>query len=256
MDPVLFLDKVSLQYDGLVVLDGIDLVVNRGDFVGIIGPNGAGKTSLLRLALGLQSPTSGTVHLFGTPLSQFRQRYRIAYLSQRATHFDPRFPITVEEVVGMGRTPRLPLFGRFRTRDREAVERALQRVGLIHKRKALVGNLSGGEQQRTLIARALTGEPDLMALDEPTTAVDVAETERFYDLLQELNQGLGLTIILVSHDIATVTDRANVLACLNKRLFFHGAPASLLQSERFPQLLRELYGGHARFLIHDHRGGL
>lgn len=254
MDPVLFLEKVTLRYDDLVVLDGIDLLVNRGDFVGIIGPNGAGKTSLVRLALGLKAPTSGTVHLFGTPLSRFRQWHRIAYLSQRATHFDPRFPVTVEEVVGMGRTPRLPLFGRFRTRDREAVKGALQRVGLTHKQKALVGSLSGGEQQRAFIARALAGEPDLMVLDEPTTAVDVAETERFYDLLQELNQGMGLTIILVSHDIATVTDRVNVLACLNKRLFFHGDPASLVQSDRFPQLLQELYGRHARFLIHDHRG--
>ena len=247
--PILELRDIRFGYDRGVVLDGVSLAVVRGYFLGIVGPNGGGKSTLLRIALGLLQPDSGSVALFGQPISRFREWYRIGYVPQKATSFDVRFPATVAEVIAMGRVPRVGLFRRLGQDDRREVERALHIVGMEEHWRTPVGQLSGGQQQRVFIARALAGEPELLVLDEPTVGIDVEAEERFYELLRTLNQELGLTLVLVSHDVGVVAQEVNELACLNRHLVFHGPPEDFLVQ---PELLTALYGRRVHSLHHGH----
>ncbi|MDR5682764.1 MAG: metal ABC transporter ATP-binding protein [Armatimonadota bacterium] len=245
--PVAELEHVCFDYGTERVLDHVNLVVRRGDFLGIIGPNGSGKTTLLRVMLGLLRPCCGHVRLFGQDIREFRDWHRIGYVPQKAVAFESRFPASVFEVVVSGRTGRVGLGRRFGPADYEAAERALETVGMAAHRDRLVGRLSGGEQQRVFIARALASEPDLLVLDEPTVGVDVEAQERFYGLLRHLNRDLGTTLVLVSHDIGVVAQEVTQLACLNRSLFFHGSPEEALRSGALEQLYR------AQSLVVAHR---
>ncbi|AFK21407.1 metal ABC transporter ATP-binding protein (plasmid) [Haloferax mediterranei ATCC 33500] len=243
---VISLDDVAFSYGDVPVIDGISLDVEQGEFLGLVGPNGSGKSTLLTLLLGLQRPDRGEVRLFGEPAHQFADGERIAYVAQDVTKTARDMPITVREVVRMGRYPR-NLFGRFSDADHEAVETALDRVDIVDLADRRVGSLSGGQRQRVFVARALAAETDLLALDEPTVALDAESRESFYDLLRDLNEQ-GMTIVLVEHDISVVTARASRIACLNKRLYFHGSPDDFAESDA----LAAAYGANQRVLDHDH----
>jgi zinc transport system ATP-binding protein len=219
---VVTLDEVGFRYNGEPVLDRVSLDIKMGDFLGVIGPNGSGKTTLLRVMLGLLKPQNGTVYLFGQKLSQFRQWEKVGYVPQRPEYRTFRFPITVEEIVGMGRVRRSSLFFGFGRDDKQAVDEALEVVGMNEYRHRLINNLSGGQQQRVFIARALASKPSLLILDEPTVGVDVEMQERFYELLRHLNQRRNLTIVLVSHDLDVVRREVKTLASINRRLMYYG----------------------------------
>ncbi|ELZ97962.1 ABC-type transport system ATP-binding protein [Haloferax mucosum ATCC BAA-1512] len=240
------LDDVAFSYGDIPVIDGISLDVAQGEFLGLVGPNGSGKSTLLSLMLGLQRPDHGEVQLFGESAHQFSDGERIAYVAQDVTKTARDMPITVREVVRMGRYPR-SLFGRFSDADHEAVETALDRVAIADLADRRVGSLSGGQRQRVFVARALAAEADLLALDEPTVALDAASRESFYDLLGDLNEA-GMTIVLVEHDIGVVTTRASRIACLNKQLYFHGRADEFADSDA----LAAAYGANQRVLAHDH----
>ncbi|MFC7205436.1 metal ABC transporter ATP-binding protein [Haloferax namakaokahaiae] len=240
------LREVTFSYGDTPVIEGVSLDVEEGEFLGLVGPNGSGKSTLLRLLLGLQRPDSGEVRLFGEHAHAFADGERIAYLAQDVTDTARDMPITVREVVRMGRYPR-NLFGRFTRADRRAVGTALDRVGVAHLSDRRIGSLSGGQRQRVFVARALAAEADLLALDEPTVALDSESRDSFYDLLADLNER-GLTIILVEHDIGLVTARASRIACLNKRLFFHGETDEFAESDA----LDDAYGANYRLLDHTH----
>ena len=247
-DPVVSLRGVSLERDDVEVLQSIDLVVNRGDALGIIGPNGGGKTSLLRVMLGLERPTSGEVRLFGQPVAAFREWDRLAYVAQQATHFDPFFPASVVEVVLLGRVPRRGLFRWFSDEDRAAAAWAMEVCGLQGYERRRVGRLSGGEKQRVFMAKALAAKPELLVLDEPTTGVDRESQRRFYDIIRQMNTEHGITIVLVSHDLGVVSAHLHRVACLNRTLFFDGDPNTV----DIDVILKQLYGGEARALAHAH----
>lgn len=247
MSVLVELESVSLRSDGEVILDRINLGVERGDFLGIIGPNGAGKTTLLRVILGLETPSSGSVRLFGEPVEAFRGWGRLGYLPQRVA-LDPRFPATVAEVVASGLTARTGLFRWPGPDAARAVEEALYLAGMTPHRERLVGRLSVGQQQRTLIARALVTRPELLLLDEPTGGIDPEAQEQFYDLLQTLNRSHGVTLVLVTHDIGVVGSAVRKLACLNRRLVFHGEPKEFLSDAA----LSSLYGAPVHLLSHRH----
>ncbi len=236
-EPVVELHHVCVDRDGERVLDDVHLVVRRGDFLGIIGPNGAGKTTLLRVMLGLVRPTCGHVRLFGEDLRSFRGWHRVGYVPQGSVPYNPRFPATVLEVVLSGRAGRAGLGRRFTAADEAAALRALSTVGMEAYRDRLLSRLSAGQQQRVLIARALAAEPELLVLDEPTVGVDVEAQEQFYGLLHRLNEE-GVTLVLVSHDVGVVAREVTQLACLNRRLFFHGSPQEALRSGTLEQLYR------------------
>lgn len=185
-------ENVTYAYDGRPAVEDVSLSVEEGEFLGLVGPNGSGKTTLLKLMLGLLSPDSGEVRLFGVPVEAFDEGERIGYVSQHSTGKERTMPVTVREVVTMGRYPHTR-FGWLRSHDREMVEEALERVGIAELADRRINDLSGGQKQRAFIARTLAGEADLLALDEPTVGVDADSRDRFYDLLDELNdQGIKI----------------------------------------------------------------
>ncbi len=212
------------------VIRDVTLAVHRGDYLGIIGPNGGGKTTLLKVMLGLLKPTKGTVRLFGKDISKFHQWSKIGYVPQKASAFDPNFPVTVEEVVAMGTYARRGLFHRTTRADRSKVHQALEHVDMLEYRHRLAGDLSGGQQQRIFIARALAGDPEIILLDEPTVGVDVSTQEQFYHLLKKLNHELDLTLVLVSHELEVVARETTEIASINNTLVYYRTPEELAKS--------------------------
>lgn len=247
-EPVLVLDQVSFRYGHRLVLENINLTVLPGDFLGIVGPNGSGKSTLLKTILRLLRPSEGQISLFGIKQENFHQWTKIGYVPQNATAFHHGFPATVQEVVLSGLTASLGLFKRPGTAEHHRVVEALEQVGVADLRNRIIGELSGGQQQRVLIAKALVSRPALLILDEPTVGVDLAAQEQFYNLLVTLRKEEGMTLILVSHDIGVVTEHVGNVACLNRKLYFHGAPADFWAKD----CLGETYGSAARVLRHAH----
>lgn len=191
-------------------MHNVDFAVSERSLVAVVGPNGGGKTTLLRLALGLLKPQRGTVRVFGDPPG--RRRRSIGYVAQHL-RFDPAFPVSVLDVVLMGRADSHWL-GPYRRRDRIKAAEALERVRLRSLRRRPLGYLSGGERQRALIAQALVSDPDLLLLDEPTANVDPVVEREIYDLLRELNE--HMTIVVVSHNLNVVTRHATHVVCVNR----------------------------------------
>jgi zinc transport system ATP-binding protein len=245
--PVVELEAVGYRYGGVHVLDRVSLAVVPGDFLGIIGPNGSGKTTLVRLMLGLATPDAGRVRLFGVAPGAFRQWDRLGYVPQRLA-IDAGVPATVEEVVATGLIPTLRPFRRVGADGERRIRAALARVGMETHRRGKIGALSAGQQQRVFIARALVWDPELLILDEPTASVDPEVQASFYGLLHDLNRDRGVTLILVSHDIGVVAKEVSKLACLNRRLVFHGPPAEFLSDAA----LSALYGPAVSIVSHRH----
>jgi zinc transport system ATP-binding protein len=190
---------VSIGYDGRPVVRHVDLAVDRGEVVALQGPNGSGKSTLVRGVLGLARVLGGTIELFGEPADELRQRWRVGYVPQRHT-IVAGVPATVQEVVASGRLPRLRPWRRASALDRERVHEAVATVGLAGRERHPVATLSGGQQRRVLIARALAGDAEMLILDEPTAGVDAANQQILADTLAGL-VAAGATIVLVTHEL-------------------------------------------------------
>ncbi len=240
--PAIELAAVSFGFDTSPVLQDVDLRIERGQFASIVGPNGGGKTTLLKLVLGLLRPARGRVRVFGQ--APERARPRIGYMPQHTDH-DRLFPATAGDVVRMGRLRRGWPLGPFGRRDRRAASEALERVGLAAVHDRPFADLSGGQRQRVLIARALAGEPEMLLLDEPTSNIDTAAVDAFYDLLETLSR--SLTVVTVTHDIGFVSSRVRSVVCVNRRVVTH--PTSALTGE----CLRDVYGTDLHLVHHDRR---
>lgn len=236
--PVVELRGVSFAYDGLPVLRNVDFELLEGDFVGIIGPNAGGKTTLLKLILGLLEPDEGTIRVFGR--SAREARGMVGYVPQYA-RFDRTFPIRVRRAVAMG------TLGRTRPQVTDldtAVSRALERVELSGVADRQIGQLSGGQLQRVLIARALVGEPRLLLLDEPTSSVDTRIGRSVHELLEDLAR--EITIVLVSHDIGVISRHVGTIACLNVEMHYHRS------KELTPDMVEAAYGCPVDLVAHGH----
>jgi zinc transport system ATP-binding protein len=244
--PVIELDSVSVSLGGRIVLENITLNIAAGEFLAVLGPNGSGKTTLLRAILGQVCPVSGRVRVFETRPEQLgRERLRLGYVPQIES-VDRNFPIHVEDVVLMGRYARLGMMRRPGKEDHEAAKEAMSRVGIEELATRAIAELSGGERHRAFLARALAGEPEVLLLDEPTAGVDLAATEGFYQQLHDLKEALGLTIVMVSHDVGVVSQCVDQIACLNRVLVAHGRPEEALT----PNALECMYGRHAMLAGH------
>jgi len=253
MTSIIEIKHLSYRYDKDTVLENINLSIAEGSFLAIVGPNGSGKSTLLKLILGLLKLQKGEIHLFGQEIRRFKDWQRIGYVSQKANSFNTDFPATVFEVVASGLTKRIGMFNRF-TKEHEArVLDALEAVDMAQFKNRNIGELSGGQQQRVFIARALVSEPQVLILDEPTVGVDAENVNAFYQMLDYLNKSKGITLMLVTHDIGTISDKVSHVACLNKRLHFHG------DSKEFEQLRMEdmsnAYGHDVQLLTHHHEYG-
>jgi zinc transport system ATP-binding protein len=210
------------------------------DLVSMIGPNGGGKTTLFRLLLGLVKPTRGKIRIFGHPPE--RVRHRVGYVPQSVS-FDSRFPITVDDVVSMGRLRNRPT-GPYRSEDRKAALEALREVELDGIKGRSFADLSGGQRQGVLIARALASDPEILLLDEPTANLDRSAEARVYELLKKLNR--RLTILMASHDVGFVTRFVEKCLCVNRSAILH--PTSHIDGG----IIRELYGSEMAVVQHDH----
>jgi zinc transport system ATP-binding protein len=225
--PVAELEGVSFAYrQGQPVLTGVDLVVSENEFVAVAGPNGGGKTTLIRLILGLERPSSGSVRLFGEPAHRFSRRATLGYVAQRA-RIGGQGPVTVREVVSAGRLAQGGLLGPLRSRDRVIVEEAIADVGLAELGDVQLEELSGGQQQRAFIAKALAGQPSLLVLDEPTTGVDAASQESLARLLDRLHRDRHVTTLYVSHEFGAVESIVDRLVLVRGGIVFDGPPRTL-----------------------------
>lgn len=189
---------------GREILHDVSVTVGTGEFVAILGANGSGKTTLVRTLVGLVPLTAGSLQVFGTPVSRFRDWPRLGYVPQRLA-VGGGVPATVREVVASGRTGRARRLRRLAAADRAAIEHALEDVGLAHRGSDAVGTLSGGQQQRVLIARALAGEPDVLVLDEPTAGVDADSQDTLAGALGHLAHQGG-SVVLVAHELGPLAD--------------------------------------------------
>ena len=241
---------LSYSYENENVLEDINISITKGSFLGIVGPNGSGKSTLLKLILGLIKKQKGDIHLFGMDINQFRDWEKIGFVSQKANSFNTGFPATVYEVVKSGLTKKIGLFHYMKKEHHVQILKAIDSVGLLHLKKRNIGELSGGQQQRVFIARALVSQPELLILDEPTVGVDAGNVRSFYRMLGDLNQKLGITLLLVTHDIGAITDKVTHVVCLNKFLYFHGETEEF--EEKKKNGMPEAYGFDLQMLSHKH----
>ena len=240
---VVNIDNVSYGFNSALVLENISFTVDKGDFVGIIGPNGAGKTTLFRSMLGLLEDYQGRITFFGKDIRKNRNiLQKIGYIPQKNST-DQGFPATVEEIVSLGITSRRP--------SKNKINHAIETVGLFDQKTKRIGELSGGQQQRVLIAKALANEPELLILDEPVTGIDLKTQNKFYVLLKKLNEENKITIIWASHDLDAVKKLANKIACVNRRIFFHGDATIFFENNELLKAYSESTM-QAHMQLHDH----
>lgn len=207
-------------------IDQVNLSIAQSTKLGILGPNGGGKSTLIKLILGILKPTKGTIKVFGQSPAQARNQGLIGYLPQRI-QADLDWPISVKEVIALPRTSHLKPWQKLSTDDHAAINHAIELVDLQDLANRPIGALSGGQLQRTMIARAIAGNPKLLVLDEPTVGVDIAGQQRFGKLIDTLHKELDLTVILVSHDMRAIAAVADRVACLSRSLHFHDSPKGL-----------------------------
>lgn len=227
---------VSIHYGQTPAIADVCLDVAQGAYVGMIGPNGGGKTTLLNGILGLIPLTAGTVEIFGQTPQAVRRL--VGYVPQHTT-LNRRFPITVAEAVLAGRVPSgIRPFFRYSAEDRDAAQQVIRRLGLQSLAKRQASQLSGGEFQKMLLARALVSRPKLLLLDEPTANVDAPSRMAIFELLQTLRQ--DMTIVLVSHDLLELVTQVDSIACINRTLLYRGDPA--LDADRMEQVFGSRVG--------------
>jgi iron complex transport system ATP-binding protein len=234
------LSQVCFSYDGQPVLADLSLNIPAGERIAVLGPNGAGKTTLLRLLSGARSPTAGSVLLDGRMLHTVPRpdvARKIAVVPQDLTI---PFAFTAREIVELGRTPHLRLLGGFRSRDRKAVDQAMELTDTTRFADRIIHQLSGGERQRVIIAMALAQEPEILLLDEPTHLLDIARQAEILDLITELNLRRGLTVVAAIHDLNLAGRYFNRLLLLHRgRVLAEGAPEGVLR----PEIVEAAYGG-------------
>lgn len=239
--PALDITDLCLSIDGTAILESVSLRVEAGDFLGIIGPNGAGKSMLLQCVLGLITPTCGTIRIFGkTPQES---RGQIAYVPQHPS-FDLHYPIRVREVVLMGRMNRSTFLRSWKAEDHARVADALKKVRMTELADRQIGELSIGQVQRVLIARALAVGASLLLLDEPTSSLDPGVGGELYELLESLQP--QATIILVSHELTVMSQYVKSVACLNRKLHYHAS------KKITREMIEETYGDSIDFVMHRH----
>ena len=246
--PIFDVKNLNFNVRGQSILSNISLEIYNGEYVAIIGPNGGGKTTLIRILLGLDTPTEGSVKLYGKKITNFKEWSKIGYVPQRASLVDENFPATVEDIVNMGRVSKRSFFKGMSEEDKNAVKDAMIKMDVLKLKDKMVGILSGGQRQRVMIARALASNPEILILDEPNTGVDMVSQKNFYALLAKLNREENITIVFITHDIGVIADDIGRLFTINQKATICNNPKEALSCED----MSELYGIEAH-LIHNHR---
>ncbi|MFW6080540.1 MAG: metal ABC transporter ATP-binding protein [Desulfosalsimonas sp.] len=214
-EPLISIKNLSFSYDHVPVLENVTFSVEEKEFLAVIGPNGGGKSTLVKLILGLLRPDAGTILVFGKPPG--RVSHRFGYVPQDVA-INRSFPISVMDVVLLGRL-RHRGKNRITGKDRDAAADSLEIMGMRGYEDRRIDELSGGQRERVFIARALTTDPDILILDEPTAGVDAEGKTELYSLLRDLNR--TKTIIVVSHDLMVMSAYVTSVACVNREVYYH-----------------------------------
>ena len=236
-------ENLWVVIDGKTILENINLKVYEGEIVAVVGPNGGGKTTFLKTLLGLIKPTRGKVEIFKHPPREAVRHHLIGYIPQRV-NFKRESCLSALDVVLLG-------MWHLRLSKKEKIEKALRvmdRLGVADLALRRFSVLSGGQQQRVNIARAVAGEPKLLLLDEPTTGMDFGSQQTFYELIKELRDEKGFTVIMVTHDVGVVWRYIDKAVCINRKLHYHGEPQAILK----PEVLKRVYGTDVIPLFHKH----
>jgi len=246
--PVLEVSNLQVDRANSVVIEDANFTIHQGDYVGIVGPNGGGKTTLLLALLNSIPRTKGTIRLFGQDIESFSHWEKVAYVSQHAINFDPHFPLTVRELVALGRVNRGNLGRTLKRKDWKSVDEILEFMGISDIANRRIGQLSGGQKQRVFVAKALVRNPEIILLDEPIVGVDAETQEKFFKKLSDLNVAKGITILLVTHDLTAVFCRMSNVMCMNRRVNV----AKITEDLKPEEVLRKVYGEHFHFVFHNH----
>jgi len=222
------INGVTVTYRDVVALWQINLDIIKGEYIGIAGPNGSGKTTLLKAILGLVEPIEGQISIYGQPISYKKRTSneilkKIAYVPQ-VHQIDSFFPASVEDVVLMGRYGLAGLGKRLNKEDYDFTRRELETIGMWEQKDRPIGHLSGGQQQKVLIARALVREPEILLLDEPTSNLDFKITKEIFDLITNLHKTRDLTVVSINHNLKFLRQNVNRLVILNKAILYEGDP--------------------------------
>lgn len=238
--PAIEVKDLSFSYSGSEnALENISFNIKQRDFLAVIGPNGGGKTTLIKMILGLLSPSSGYVRVLGK--SPEKNSRKIGYVPQE-TSINMDFPISVLDVVKMGRLRPLKGIFSFGKEDTVLAMQALERMGMKDFAKRRIGSLSGGQRQRVFIARALVSDPEILILDEPTSSVDTKGQTELYERLLDLNS--KKTVIVVSHDLMVISAYVKSVACVNRQAYYHG------HAELTPKMLEMAYKCPVELVAH------
>ncbi len=216
------IENLTLKYQTFEVLKDISFSVDKGDYIAVVGPNGAGKTTLVRAILGLVDIYQGKVEFYTD---------KIGYLQQKVSLNDSKFPASVKEIIKSGLLISKKFPKIYKKEDEIKVNEIVKNLRIDHLSNKLIGNLSGGELQKVLLARSLISNPEIIFLDEPTTALDPNSRDEFYRLLKELNEKNSVTIILISHDMGSVGKYAKKMVYIDGRLIFYGTFDEFCKSE-------------------------
>src|SRR4051812_16041313 len=224
MNPIIDISHLDFAYGEQLALKQIDLRVEPRTTLGLIGPNGAGKSTLIKLLLGLNKPTRGSITIDGlSPRDAISRGNVVGYLPQNP-RLASNVPLSVRQTVRLGLVGKTGMFRSYGREDLQFVDELLDRIGIADQANQSIGELSGGQVQRVLIARALAPRPKVLLLDEPTTGIDRVGQQQFIDLLTGLKAELGLTLVFVSHDLRAVSAISDRIACLNVTLHYHDTP--------------------------------
>ena len=243
MENIIEIENLSFSYNDKKLINNISFFIEDGDYVAIIGPNGSAKTTLMKLILGLLKPDSGTIRLFNNSISNFKDYNKIGYMSQNVSDFNKMFPATVGEIVSLGLEK-----SRFKNKNDDRVKKALEIVDMYDFKDRKIGNLSGGQKQRVFIARAILNNPKILFMDEPLAGVDMESQNNFYSLMDKLNKEYNMTLMMVSHDIDIVIEKANKILLLDDgKLYFHNTDTCDCIEQ-----IEEVYGRSKNLLLQKH----
>ena len=231
-----------------MVIEDAHFTIHKGDYVGVVGPNGGGKTTLLLALLNILPRKKGNIRLFGQDIESFSRWEKVAFVPQHALNFDSQFPLSVRELVSLGRVNRNNLGRTLKHTDLEAVDQALEFMGVSDVANKRIGQLSGGQKQRVFVAKALVRNPEIILLDEPIGGIDAQTQEKFFKKLSDLNVKKGITILLVTHDLTAVFCRMSKVMCINRFVNV----TELTEDVKPEEVLRKAYGEHFHFVFHKH----
>ena len=234
MNHLIKLKDISVSYQNIYALRGVNLEVDPGEYIGIFGPNGSGKTTLLKTILGLKEPDKGRVELFGSDNLK-KMRKNIGYVPQNPLA-ERNFPASVQKVVEMGLYGKIGFLKPLKEEDHQKAEEALHKVHMGDYKNRPIGHLSGGELQKVMVARALASNPNVILLDEPTSSLDFVMTRDLMELMEELNEKYNITIMVIHHHIDLLLPYCSRLLLLNREIIYDGSPDSEEVHEKIRQI--------------------